>query len=212
MRVPHFSITIVFFLTFRRLPSTSLSQAVWALGNVAGDSPVCRDLVLQTGALGPLLQQLTENSKLSMLRNATWTLSNFCRGAWVHSAFLLLLLRFVFLAPLAPHPPRPLAPASLVGLCGAIVLAEAAQLNPPLQLPLLRVRALFFYSSFAGAPPRAGKPQPNFEMVRPALPTLAQLIYSQDDDVLTDACWALRCSNEQKNSSTRSPSRPSFLP
>ena len=28
----------------------------------------------------PLLQQLHENSKLSMLRNATWTLSNFCRG------------------------------------------------------------------------------------------------------------------------------------
>jgi importin subunit alpha-6/7 len=36
-----------------------------------------------------------------------------------------------------------------------------------------------------------GKPQPNFDLVRPALPTLAQLIYSPDDDVLTDACWAL---------------------
>jgi hypothetical protein len=90
-------------------------QAVWALGNIAGDSPVCRDMVLHSGAMHPLLQQLTENSKLSMLRNATWTLSNFCRG----------------------------------------------------------------------------KPQPDFPLVRPALPTLAQLIYSQDDDVLTDACWAL---------------------
>jgi len=55
-------------------------QAVWALGNVAGDSPNCRDLVLSHGALVPLLAQLNENSKLSMLRNATWTLSNFCRG------------------------------------------------------------------------------------------------------------------------------------
>lgn len=55
-------------------------QAVWALGNVAGDSPKCRDLVLGHGALMPLLAQLTENTKLSMLRNATWTLSNFCRG------------------------------------------------------------------------------------------------------------------------------------
>jgi len=90
-------------------------QAVWALGNVAGDSPACRNLVLEAGAVQPLLQQLTENSKLSMLRNATWTLSNFCRG----------------------------------------------------------------------------KPQPAFPLVRPALPTLASLIYSQDDDVLTDACWAL---------------------
>jgi len=56
------------------------SQAVWALGNVAGDSPRCRDLVLSHGALLPLLAQLNEHAKLSMLRNATWTLSNFCRG------------------------------------------------------------------------------------------------------------------------------------
>ena len=90
-------------------------QAVWALGNIAGDSPPCRDLVLQAGAMHPLLNQLHQNSKLSMLRNATWTLSNFCRG----------------------------------------------------------------------------KPQPDFELVRSCLPTLSQLIYSPDEEVLTDACWAL---------------------
>ena len=86
-------------------------QAVWALGNIAGDSPTCRDLVLREGAMQPLLQELRKGSKLSMLRNATWTLSNFCRG----------------------------------------------------------------------------KPQPEFGTVRPALPTLAQLIYSPDEEVLKDA-------------------------
>ncbi|KAL3777238.1 hypothetical protein ACHAWO_006770 [Cyclotella atomus] len=90
-------------------------QAVWALGNVAGDSPPCRDLVLSAGAMAPLLGQLHQGSKMSMLRNATWTLSNFCRG----------------------------------------------------------------------------KPQPDFEMVRPCLATLSQLIFSPDEEVLTDACWAL---------------------
>ncbi len=55
-------------------------QAVWALGNIAGDSPSCRDFVLQAGALRPLLALLGDSRKLSMLRNATWTLSNFCRG------------------------------------------------------------------------------------------------------------------------------------
>ena len=90
-------------------------QAVWALGNIAGDSPECRDLVLNHAALNPLLEQLQPNSKMSMLRNATWTLSNLCRG----------------------------------------------------------------------------KPQPVWPMVAPALPILAQLIFSNDDEVLADACWAL---------------------
>ncbi|KAF9620580.1 hypothetical protein IFM89_013245 [Coptis chinensis] len=55
-------------------------QAVGAFGNVAGDSPKCRDLILGHGALIPLLAQLNEHAKFSLLRNATWTLSNFCRG------------------------------------------------------------------------------------------------------------------------------------
>jgi len=56
-------------------------QAVWALGNIAGDSAKFRDEVLNHNALIPLLRQLDPNStRISMLRNATWTLSNFCRG------------------------------------------------------------------------------------------------------------------------------------
>lgn len=31
-------------------------QAVWALGNIAGDSPECRNHVLDNGVLVPLLQ------------------------------------------------------------------------------------------------------------------------------------------------------------
>jgi len=57
-----------------------IPQAVWALGNIAGDSPKCRDYVLGFNAMAPLLEQLVEVSKITMLRNATWTLSNFCRG------------------------------------------------------------------------------------------------------------------------------------
>ncbi|XP_020108788.1 importin subunit alpha-4-like [Ananas comosus] len=55
-------------------------QAVWALGNVAGDAPSCRNSVLEHGALYPLLSLFNEHARISMLRTATWTLTNLCRG------------------------------------------------------------------------------------------------------------------------------------
>merc|ERR1712198_492965 len=55
-------------------------QAIWALGNIAGDSPECRDYVLEQGILQPLLTLLTKSTRLSMTRNAVWALSNLCRG------------------------------------------------------------------------------------------------------------------------------------
>lgn len=90
-------------------------QAVWAIGNIAGDSPEFRDYVLQQGVLHPLLQLLQlPNNKLSLIRNAAWTLSNFCRG----------------------------------------------------------------------------KPAPKLNAVVPAIPMLAQLLKSSDDEVIADAAWS----------------------
>lgn len=55
-------------------------QAVWALGNIAGDSPQFRDYVIGSGGVPAMLSVFQNNAKLSMIRNATWTLSNLCRG------------------------------------------------------------------------------------------------------------------------------------
>jgi hypothetical protein len=58
----------------------SILQAVWALGNVACDSYSSRDIVLQHGALVPLLQLFNGRTKLAILWKATWALGIFCRS------------------------------------------------------------------------------------------------------------------------------------
>ncbi|DBA04152.1 TPA: hypothetical protein N0F65_004260 [Lagenidium giganteum] len=59
-----------------------LEQSVWVLGNLAGEGSATRDLVLNAGALIPLVQNLKKTSwdRLSLLRILTWTLSNLCDG------------------------------------------------------------------------------------------------------------------------------------
>jgi hypothetical protein len=88
---------------------------LWALGNIAGDSAACRDAVLASGGMEPLLRLTVPTAPISLLRNATWTLSNLCRG----------------------------------------------------------------------------KPKPALELVQAAIPLLAQLLYSNDEEIVTDASWAL---------------------
>ncbi|KAL9658007.1 hypothetical protein ABK040_012662 [Willaertia magna] len=60
--------------------SDVVEQAIWALGNIASDSARFRDFVLKTGAMQPILEVINKQPKRSILRNASWTLSNLFRG------------------------------------------------------------------------------------------------------------------------------------
>ena len=108
--------TVPLFIRMLGSPNSDVKeQAVWALGNIAGDSPQLRDLCLKHGVMAALLDVFRTSDKVSILRNATWCLSNLCRG----------------------------------------------------------------------------KPQPVLSDIEPALPVLANLLHSTDNEVVTDALWAL---------------------
>uniref|UniRef100_A0A6P7GWW3 Importin subunit alpha-1-like n=1 Tax=Diabrotica virgifera virgifera TaxID=50390 RepID=A0A6P7GWW3_DIAVI len=55
-------------------------QAVWALGNIAGDGSATRDMVLSCNVLNDLLGLIKPSTSLSLLRNTVWTISNLCRN------------------------------------------------------------------------------------------------------------------------------------
>lgn len=69
------------FLRLLRSPHQNVcEQAVWALGNIIGDGPHCRDLVIKLGVVQPLLQFISPEIPLSFLRNVTWVIVNLCRS------------------------------------------------------------------------------------------------------------------------------------
>ena len=58
-----------------------VEQAVWALGNIAGDGPNFRDIVLDSGVVEPLAMLIEDtNVSVAFLQNISWTMSNLCRN------------------------------------------------------------------------------------------------------------------------------------
>lgn len=77
-----------------------VEQAIWAIGNIAGDGPENRDLVLNYGILPNLLNLIKPTTPLSLMRNICWVLSNLCRNKNPYPNFDLVKPALPYLAKL----------------------------------------------------------------------------------------------------------------
>eukprot|EP00698_Gefionella_okellyi_P017193 TRINITY_DN4991_c0_g1_i2.p1 TRINITY_DN4991_c0_g1~~TRINITY_DN4991_c0_g1_i2.p1 ORF type:complete len:368 (-),score=103.60 TRINITY_DN4991_c0_g1_i2:1159-2262(-) len=55
-------------------------QAVWAIGNIAGDATRNRDQLLKMGVLDRVIASVEGHKAASLWRNCAWTISNLCRA------------------------------------------------------------------------------------------------------------------------------------
>uniref|UniRef100_A0A665U9S7 Importin subunit alpha n=1 Tax=Echeneis naucrates TaxID=173247 RepID=A0A665U9S7_ECHNA len=74
------SSAVPLFLRLLHSPHQNVcEQAVWALGNIIGDGPQCRDYVISMGVVKPLLSFISPSIPITFLRNVTWVMVNLCR-------------------------------------------------------------------------------------------------------------------------------------
>jgi len=174
-------------------------QAVWALGNIAGDSPHFRNMVLEAGGLQPIMQVLEHSDKTSVMRNATWAFSNLCRGKppppfECVSPALSTLQHLIYggdvevltdacwaILHLADGPPDRITAVIQAGVCRRLV--ELLMHDSPLvQTPALRA---------VGHIVTGDDHQTQVILHSGALPQLLKLLKHVKKSIRREACWAI---------------------
>ncbi|KAJ3415528.1 Importin alpha subunit (Karyopherin alpha subunit) (Serine-rich RNA polymerase I suppressor protein) [Chytridiales sp. JEL 0842] len=191
----------IFVQLLRSKNADVCEQAVWALGNIAGDCPRFRDIVLGQGALQNLLELLNDpNVKISLLRNATWTLSNFCRGKnpqpeWNSiSGALPVLAKLIYanddevltdacwaLSYLSDGPNEKIQAVLEAGVINRLVELLMHE-SPSVQTPALRT---------IGNIVTGDDIQTQIVINAGALPNLLHMMNSKKENIRKEACWAI---------------------
>ncbi len=57
-----------------------VDQAIWAVGNISGDSAQFRDQLIEAGAVQAVIHLINITKNRSNIIHSAWVLSNLCRG------------------------------------------------------------------------------------------------------------------------------------
>ncbi|KAK9884563.1 hypothetical protein WA026_007406 [Henosepilachna vigintioctopunctata] len=136
-------------------------EACWALTNIASGTPEQTAQVVQEGALSKL-KLLLSSPRLDVVEQAVWAIGNIAGDGPITRDLVL-------------------ENGILSDLLGLISHYSS-------QIPISLLRNIVWAISNLC---RNKNPQPNFEIVKEALPVLAKLLQYKDKDVLADCCWAL---------------------
>jgi len=177
-----------------------VEQSVWAVGNIAGDSTECRDYVLSLGIMTPLTALLSKSTKLSMLRNAVWVLSNLCRGKHPPPSFEQIQPCLPVLGRLLFHSDADI----LTDTCWALSYISdgpneriQAVINVGVSRRLVELLAHEKQTVVAAALRAVGNivtgddTQTQIILNCNALPCLLNLLSSPKDSIRKEACWTI---------------------
>eukprot|EP01025_Chloroclados_australasicus_P032313 TRINITY_DN3275_c0_g1_i4.p1 TRINITY_DN3275_c0_g1~~TRINITY_DN3275_c0_g1_i4.p1 ORF type:complete len:549 (+),score=80.48 TRINITY_DN3275_c0_g1_i4:238-1647(+) len=181
-------------------PAQQLEAATYIRKQLSNDRNPPISAVIQSGIIPRLIEFLGCDDFVQLQFEAAWALTNVASGDTEHTRTVInagAVPIFVRLLGSQNEDVREQAVWALGNIsgdspeCRDLVLGQGA-LQPLLQLlgdqaklTLLRNGA-WALSNFC-----RGKPKPDFAVVRQALPTLARLVHSKDEEVVTDSCWAL---------------------
>jgi len=158
------------------------------------------DHVIQAGIVPRLIEFLSDNDHPKLQFEAAWLLTNIASGTSEHVKVVVndgVLPPLVVLLRSQDKDAQEQTIWALGNIAGDSPdmrnkVVESGAIAPVLNIlggdatVSIKKNAAWALSNFC-----RGKPKPPFDAVRPALPTLAQLLFEKDENILADACWAL---------------------
>ena len=172
----------------------------------ATEPPV--EQIISAGLTSRFVELLTYDNMPHVQFEAAWALTNITSGMSEHTKHVVDLgatAHFVRLLQSTNENVRDQSVWALGNIAGDssdnrdLVLRSGGMLPMLAQFRMTTNESLLNNAVWALSNLCRGKPRPDFESVRVAIPTLTQLLYHQHDGILTDACWALSYLSDGEN-------------